>query len=100
MPSSSTFLFEAGFHNKDAFDAKVARCVSVMGAPEKTDIIYDSCEQYATSICSVRSLDCTLAQIDEFCSTIREHRTTADATAYCETIVKANDKFFLNGLAK
>ena len=54
MPT--TTLFEAGFHNKEAFDAKVARCVNVMAAPEKTDIMYESCEQYATSICSARNL--------------------------------------------
>ncbi len=55
----STTLFKAGFHDKDVFHARVARCVNVMAAPKKTDIMYDSCEQYANSICSARNLNCT-----------------------------------------
>lgn len=88
-------LFEAGFHNKDAFDAKVARCVNVMAHPNKTDILYDSCEQYAASICSARDLDCKPADIEHFCTSIRKTGDTFGATKYCESIVKANDDFFL-----
>ena len=95
-----TTLFEAGFHNKDAFDAKVARCVNVMAPSQKTDIMYDSCEQYATSICSARDLNCTPAHIEQFCAVVRKSSTAAGATEYCESIVKANDDFFLKQLAK
>jgi len=97
---TGTTLLEAGFHNKDAFDAKVARCVNVMAAPRKTDIMYDSCEQYATSICSARDLDCTPTHIDQFCDVVRNSGTTAGTTEYCKSIVKANDEFFLKELIK
>ena len=93
-------LFEAGFHNKDAFDAKVARCVNVMASSEKTDILYDTCEQYATSMCSSRQLKCTPAHIDQFCSSIRKNDSSASVTEYCETIVKANDDYFQKQFVK
>lgn len=75
--------------------AKVMRCVQEMTHhPGKTDIFYDSCEQYATSMCVLGDRDCTNKDVARFCGAVRDHMTAHEKEEYCTTLVEANDKYW------
>ena len=84
-------------NTEEGKDAKMMRCVQTLTHHAgKTDIFYDSCEQYATSMCVLGSKDCSGDEVTRLCDTIRRNFTAHDKEEYCTMLVAANDKFWVN----
>ena len=84
-------LLSLGYEKK-AMEAKVEQCIKTISS--KTDPFYDSCDQYATSLCVISDINCTNKGIKGFCEHIETNVTSKDKREYCQSLIKTNDEFW------
>ena len=88
-------LLEISLKSEQGKNANVMRCIqTLMDNPMKTDPFYDTCEQYATTMCALSSKDCEKRDVDKFCAVMRHNMTVHEKEEYCTHLVEANDKFW------